>query len=216
MRRLLAGVLVAGAAGLCAGCGSDGGSSSTAGAASSITSVTTVVPGTTTTTAPTTTVTVPPSAPTTTATTPATPAGDPEKAAYIAKADVVCAAGNAAVRKLNERANKVVRGQQEDETKLLKALAPILRDGRKIQTQALRQFKAIPPPAADRALITRYWGLLDQQLELLGQMVDAAVAGDVDAYKRITTKSSALRDQSRALAKAYGYKRCGTEATDAS
>jgi hypothetical protein len=211
MRRLLAGVLVAGAAGLCAGCGSDEGSSSDAAAASSTTSVTTVVPGTTTTTAPTTTVTVPPAAPTTTATTPAAPAGDPEKAAYVAKADAVCAAGNTAARKLNARADKVIRGQQEDETALLKALAPILRDGQKIQTRALKQFKAIPPPAADRAVVSRYWDVLDQQVDLLVQMTDAASAGDVEAYKRITARTSTLRDQAIAMAKAYGFTECGSD-----
>jgi hypothetical protein len=218
MRRLLAGVLVTGVTGLCAGCGSGDETSSTAAAPSSTTAVTTVVPGTTTTTAPATTVTVPPSTPATTATTPATPeipSAGPERAAYIAKADVVCAEGNAATKKLNVRANKIVRANQKDETALLKALTPVFRDAQKVQGDALKQFKAIPPPPADRAVITQYWATLDQQLELLAQMTDAAAAGDVDAYRQATTKSTALRDQSRALAKAYGYKRCGTDTSDA-
>lgn len=218
MRRLLVSVLVAGAAGLCAGCGSGDDTSSNAAATSTQAAVTTIEPSTTTTTAPTTTLTEPASPPattttTTTSTSPTTPAG-PEKAAYIAKADAVCETGNADARKLNERANKAVRAAHDDKDRL-RALAPILKDGLPIQTAALQRFKAVVPPAADRPLISGYWKLLDQQVVLLGQLADAAAAGDLPKYQQITARSGRLRDQARALARDYGFKKCGSGDSDA-
>lgn len=221
MRRLLAGVLVAGVAGLCAGCGSDDDTSSNAAAASTPTSVTTIEPTTTTTTAPTTTLTEPADPPvrtattttSSTATTPATPA-TPERAAYIAKADAVCEAGNAAVKKLNEQANKAIRGADNDKDRL-RAIAPILREGLRIQTADLKRLEAVTPPAADRSVIAGYWNTLDQQAVLLGQLADAAAAVDLATYQQVSKKSNLLRDEARSIARDFGFKKCGSGDSDA-
>lgn len=226
MRHRLAGPLLLLALALSAvGCGDDAGGTPTEAAATTTVRSVTTAARTVTTTAPDTTVTVPATttgaaSPTDAATAPATAgaaaAATPasSRAAYIARADRFCRSTNADTRRLNARANAAIRSADNDRDRL-KALAPILEEGVRAQRSQVARFLAITPPAADRATIERYWSAISRQARLVAQLASAAAEGDVAAYNRIADRSSALREQARGLARAFGFKECGSGKSDA-
>lgn len=206
-----------------AGCGQDDGGSGTTGAATTTTvQAVTTAAATVTTTTPDTTVTTPATGTATaTATTSATPppagAAGPDtaaRAAYRRRADAVCRTENAAVRRLNVRANAAIRGAKDDAERL-EALVPILHAGLAQQEAGLKRFLAIAPPPADRAVIDRYQATLKRQVGLVTKLLSAARAGDVERYTAVSSESAQLREESRAQARAYGFTQCGSGRSDA-
>jgi hypothetical protein len=142
-------------------------------------------------------------------------AGKPlTRAQYIAKADKLCTASNARTRALND---KLVRAASETTTnaQLLRRLAPILRQGYAPIAANASTFDAVAPPVADAVAIERIREAYDQQAELVRRLAIAAEGNDADRFKSLSRTQTQVVARARRLARAYGFKECGSSKSDA-
>lgn len=136
------------------------------------------------------------------------------RASYIAEADAFRKSANAIARKLNERSQRAVNGANTDDARLA-ALEPILKEGFKVQTGKLKEFKAIPRPAADEAMLSKMISLNEQQTALVGELADAATKRDIERAGTIIDQQNTVSNRARKIAKSYGFKECGSGANEA-
>jgi hypothetical protein len=141
--------------------------------------------------------------------------GASTRAQFIARTDRLCRASNERTRALNvELQRAAARARDDDE--LLRRLAPILRRGYAPVKANAAAFDAAEPPADDAAAIERIRVAYDQQARLVRRLAAAARRGDVDAIKSLSTRQRGLVLQARRLARAYGFRECGSSESDPS
>ena len=133
---------------------------------------------------------------------------------YIAEADAFCKKANAEAKVLNERSREAVRGAKDAKAQLA-AIAPILEEGYEVQRRSRVEFKKIEYPPADRAIIERLYAAYDKQTALVAQLRDAAEAGDLARFRRVTAEQVKVRTTARSLAQDYGFKECGSGKNEA-
>jgi hypothetical protein len=148
-----------------------------------------------------------------TSSTPAPPAGLTH-AQYIARADAFCRTRNVHAKALNTRL-KAVTKRETTAKGALAAVAPILDQGYRFQAGAVRGFKAIKPPAADRATIARLWRYGDQSVTTLARISAAAHEGNVSRFQSLIQQQRTQVLAQRKLARDFGLTECGSGNSDA-
>ena len=138
----------------------------------------------------------------------------PTKEDYIAEADTLCKESNARAKALNERSVEAVKGRSSGKEQL-RALAPILREGYALQRNDMEEFEAIEPPADDREVIDRLTTAYGEQTALVGRMLDAAEATDVQRFNALQKEHQRVKTRARGLARGYGFKECGSGKNEA-
>jgi hypothetical protein len=116
---------------------------------------------------------------------------------YIAAADAICADANDAIDAL-----PVPQTLDELAVQGEKAVA--------IAEQQLAKLRALQPPAADQATLNEAYDLIEQQIELIRQVVEAAKAGDTATIDALVAQGEELEAQADAIAQAYGLTECGS------
>lgn len=120
------------------------------------------------------------------------------KAQWIEEADAICV-------------------QAEDELEALgtpESLADIVAlvpRAIEISEKQLGKLRALRPPAADEATLTRALDLLEQQIDVLRRLGEAATAGDGAAVGEIATEGNTLNKEADRIAQAYGLEVCGSD-----
>ena len=120
------------------------------------------------------------------------------KAEWIEQADALCA-------------------QAEDELdalgtpETLADIAALVPRAIEISEEQLGKLKALRPPAADEATLARALDLLEQQIDVLRRLGEAATAGDGAAVGEIATEGSTLNDEADSIAQSYGLEVCGSD-----
>lgn len=128
-----------------------------------------------------------------------------EKNAYIESADKVCKKANEEFKKIEER----VFAEFPPTMKAWADGIPDLVANGRSQVEGLR---AIEPPAADKAEITK---ILDDQAAGLAEMEAArakAQAGDAEGFNDAVSSLFPRFDEADAALRDYGFKECGSEA----
>lgn len=128
-----------------------------------------------------------------------------EKKAYIERADAVCKQANEEFKEIEE---KVFAEFPPTMKAWADGIPDIVANGRN-QVEGMR---AIEPPAAEEAAITK---ILDDQAAMLVQLEAArpkAQAGDADGFSDAVSSLFEGFDESDAALRDYGFKECGSEA----
>jgi len=125
--------------------------------------------------------------------------GDPARAAYIRKADRICAELDP-----EREAKRQEAGKADD---------PDVAYGESVDLAAeqLRRIEALTPPAADTDLITsNVVDRLHARLDLRRRLQTALADGDEAGATRDQAQLEALGTAIRSFARGYGFKECGS------
>ncbi len=115
---------------------------------------------------------------------------------YIAQADAICKAANEKIDALGE-------------PETMEEIATLAADAIEIQTKSLADLRALKPPEADEAKLNEAYALIDQQVGLGKEILEAAKAGDLEKIQKILAEGKPIDDQAGAIAADYGLKECG-------
>ncbi|MCL4290657.1 MAG: hypothetical protein KJ051_10335 [Thermoleophilia bacterium] len=118
------------------------------------------------------------------------------KEEYIAQADAICKAANEKIDALGE-------------PETMEEIATLAADAIEIQTKSLADLRALKPPEADEAKLNEAYALIDQQVGLGKEILEAAKAGDLEKIQKILAEGKPIDDQAGAIAADYGLKECG-------
>jgi hypothetical protein len=138
----------------------------------------------------------------------------PTRASYVAKTDALCRQSNARTLKLNRELQRAAAGARDD-ADALKRFAPILRRGYGPVRDNAVAFRAAVPPPADEARIARIAKTYDQQADFVRRLAAAAARGDGRRFATLSAQQQRLVIRARRLARAYGFKECGSSKSDA-
>ena len=119
--------------------------------------------------------------------------GAPSKASFIAKADAICKAEEAAIAKL-DRTNQ----------------AKYLTQGTALLRRELADLRALKRPTADRATLDGYLGALATVVDQAQKASRQAAAGDTTGASATFTAAGTAAEGARKTADRYGMKVCGT------
>ncbi len=137
----------------------------------------------------------------------------PTRAQFIAQTDARCKTSNRRTRTLNQQLSRAAAGAG-NEKDLLRRLAPILERGYPRLSENAKAFRAVDPPADDATEIARISRLYDQQAEFVRKLAEAAERRDVSRFTTLTNQQQALVTRTRRMARAYGFRECGSSKSD--
>jgi hypothetical protein len=140
---------------------------------------------------------------------PAAPAAEGvSREAYITVADALCAHVHATSPDMTRRIRRTAERAGSADAALT-AIAPLLAAARDQWSRHVQEFKAIAPPAADRAAIGMLWANYDASAAMLGRVADAARDRDLDRFNSLLATHQALTVRGFRLAQRYGFHECG-------
>jgi hypothetical protein len=127
------------------------------------------------------------------------------KPEYVAKVDGYCKRATRQSKPIFDRLQKLVDASGTYKSRLIKA-APDLRRLYKIQNAKLQRFKALEPPAADRAEVTELTTVAQKTIDEFEEFLPAAEAGDLEKFIDIATDASGARGDAERLGTDYGLR----------
>jgi len=148
--------------------------------------------------------------------------GDSEKAAdkgptrpeYIAEVDALCQKITRQSAPTNRKLQALVNASGTY-TSRLKRSPPLLRTTLKLQTSKLEQFKAIEPPATDKAQIQELSTAAEATLQQLRDAIGIAERGDLKEFIDIAFDEDGARAKAERLGTTYGFRKdCFTVPVD--
>lgn len=127
---------------------------------------------------------------------PKPPTAKEQKASYVARADQACA--------------RFRREDSEGSTQTAGGTAQQARDARLRAARTLDELRSLNPPAQDRAVLDRYFALIEQQVRVELPALERAARGKRQAQaRRIFARIRARGEEAKRLATRYGFKVCG-------
>jgi hypothetical protein len=134
---------------------------------------------------------------------PATQATDPERRAYVAAVDRICARWDRDRNTTRERVAKAI-----DVREAATAYQETITGG----TQQLQQIEAVPVPPADRqALQANVFAVVGHQLVLRRQIDAALASANVARLQHLRLEMDGLSQSLAAFARGYGFQVCGEQ-----
>jgi hypothetical protein len=119
------------------------------------------------------------------------------KADFIAQADAVC-------KEANDRIDALPEPQSTDQ------LADLGQQVIDIGQEELDRLRVLRPPAADEATINGAYDLIEQQLGVAADLVDAARDGELGQVQQLLDQGEQLNEQADRIASDYGLEECGS------
>lgn len=132
----------------------------------------------------------------------------PTRAAFVAQGDALCRRANARIAATNERIAQINRTATSADRALAEA-APLLAATYAEQRRYVAEFRALTPPAGEEETIDGIVAGIEQQVGLVGQVADAAQAGDVARVRTLGASLKTTRTRVRGLLQGYGFQVCG-------
>ncbi len=120
------------------------------------------------------------------------------KEEYITQADAICKAANEKIDALGEPSS-------------LEEVATLAADAIEIQEASLAELRALKPPEADETKLNEAYALVEQQVGLGQEILEAAEAGDLEKIQEILAEGEPIDDQADAIAAEYGLTECGND-----
>lgn len=133
--------------------------------------------------------------------------GGASRAAYIARADRICAAartqGGPLVAQLTAAATGSLSSGSAAE------LAGVVGQLHAIEAHALAQLRALAQPSGDHDAIERFLGPSSQVVDAMSQAQAALSRGDLTGALGLLQQTQATAQQAKSAADSYGFKQCG-------
>lgn len=123
------------------------------------------------------------------------------KAEFIKQGDTVCAG-------LTESTQAIAEPTSEDE------VSGYLTDTIALAKKARSDFAALSPPADGEDIHEALLDSIDGSISAAEEALEAAEDGDLEKMGELLDKASDLGDEADEDADAYGFKECGTSASD--
>jgi hypothetical protein len=146
-----------------------------------------------------------------------TVAASPARGHFVTQADRICLRTDNRLEAEQAKVDAAVKAEQEKSTPAhRKSLASGMRQETALAQAELTQLRALEPPAADRTAVAAYLTVVASQVKLVDQFAQAVddddAAGVMTASAKLTIGETTLDN----LAKAYGFKVCGSTASPSS
>ena len=125
----------------------------------------------------------------------------PTKAAYIQKADAICARGDTQIQSVPKP--QLTGGSAQ----IIKSLGDYVDKVLPYAQNVVTQLQALQRPAADQAVLKRYFTSLQDAVGKLRTLAAAARSGNAAAVQAGAKALSSTQPDT--LARQYGFKRCG-------
>ena len=119
------------------------------------------------------------------------------KEEFIAEADAICKQANEQIDALGEPT--------------LENIDEYLADAEAISREQLGQLRALKPPAADEATLNGAYDLIEQQIALAADGVEALKSGDQAAFEQVNAQITTIEAEADQIARDYGLQECGKE-----
>lgn len=127
---------------------------------------------------------------------------------FIASGDEICKRVNAEVGPVNRRIADVEQKATNPQQALAGA-APILADAYELQRDHVAEFRDLTPPTGDEETVGKIVAALEQQVALVGQLAEAADAGNLERLGEVSSQLPETRSRVRGLLQGYGFEECG-------
>jgi hypothetical protein len=119
------------------------------------------------------------------------------KEEFIAAADAICKEANDRIEALGEPT--------------LENVSEYVTEAEAISREQLGALRALRPPAEDEATLNGAYDLIEQQIDLAVQGVDALTSGDQAAFQEIDAQITSIEAEADQVARDYGLQECGKE-----
>jgi len=119
------------------------------------------------------------------------------KEEFIVAADAICKQANEQIGALGEPT--------------LENIDEYLADAEAISREQLGQLRALKPPAADEATLNGAYDLIEQQIALAADGVEALKSGDQAAFEQVNAQITTIEAEADQIARDYGLQECGKE-----
>ena len=123
--------------------------------------------------------------------------GDLTQEEWVAAADAICAAANAATENLGEPES-------------LDDIETFLDDGVEIQRDLLDDLRALGPPPDLQDRVDRAFEILDEQLELARTAAEQATEGDLEGMQETLEMIDPIDTEGDEIATEVGLQECGS------
>jgi hypothetical protein len=128
------------------------------------------------------------------------------KSQLISKADNICRRVNARTAPSQAQVTELASAKHPN----YKKMAAALNRGIAVEQSGLRQLRALPVPAADRATATKIWKELGTVVSASHAISRGVAEQNITAVNRATQRKSGAETVYRRLAKSFGLKYCGS------
>jgi hypothetical protein len=135
-------------------------------------------------------------------------AADPARGRYLAAADQVCRAGNAAIAPVNAQGADIEQ-RHLDARRTAALLAPVLREGLRDYRRFYIRLRRVPPPARDRASVASIMAGLRTVGNDLERLTAALERGEFERVKTVTAERATDHARVSAQELEFGFKVCG-------
>jgi hypothetical protein len=139
------------------------------------------------------------------------------RAEYVNQVDPICQAAHGEEHKtfanFNKRTKRLVRESVQNGTKIPKhGVRQVVHYYKRVARVELRlsgQIAAVPPLAADAAMVAEWLQIRNQWAALLPHAIQAAAHGRPKAFTRLVGKAYSAQDRAEALVESFGFRFCG-------
>ncbi len=131
----------------------------------------------------------------------------PSKAAYIARADRICATARMQGGPLVSQLTAAAAGSLSAGSAA--KLAGVVEQLHGIEARALTQLRGLSQPSGDHDAIERFLAPSGQVVDAMANAQAALSRGDVTSALGLLQQTQATAQQAKAAADSYGFKQCG-------
>jgi hypothetical protein len=120
--------------------------------------------------------------------------------------DDVIADGDEICREANEKINEL--NQEVDD---LDSLATASAEAQDLADDAVNDLKDLDPPDEDREVFDNWIDKIEEQVDLIGELEEAAEDGDADRVRELAEEGEQIEDEANELARDYGFDDCSED-----
>jgi hypothetical protein len=129
-------------------------------------------------------------------------AAEPTRAEYAAQLERICKPGS-------EATQRAVRGMRSDvRSERLRLAASKFAKAKRIFGGTVNSISKVPRPAADRAILARWFAALGRETDYLGRTAAALRAEDIARFQRVSGKFFQQGSRANNVVVSFGFNYC--------
>ena len=130
------------------------------------------------------------------------PAAETTRPEYVAQLEKICKPGS-------EATERAVRGMRSDiRSERLQLAATKFSKAKRIFAGTVGSIAKVPRPAADRAILVRWFAALNREIDYLGRTAAALRAEDVPRFQRVSGRFFQEGSKANNIVVSFGFDHC--------